>query len=82
MLAEHLAHLEERLYHRLAGALQDVQAPPASSAPLLTPGELAERLRVSVRTVQRMVVEGEFPPPIQLRSKWLEARAKAGELAR
>ena len=84
MLAEQLTGLEERLSHRLAEVIQGAQAPP-SPPPLLKPVEVAKRLQISTRTVQRMVEEGRFPSPIQLGSntprwrphdieEWLEAQ--------
>jgi DNA-binding transcriptional MerR regulator len=37
-----------------------------SRDPLLTPGEVAGRLRCSVRTVERYVEQGLLPEPIRL----------------
>jgi predicted DNA-binding transcriptional regulator AlpA len=42
------------------------QPPPRSPDPLLTPGEVASRLRCSVRTLQRYVDQGLLPEPIRL----------------
>ena len=73
MLAERFTHLEERLFQRLTGALQSVQVHADSSPPLLTQEDLANHLRIDTRTIRRMVLAGEFPPPIPIspgRSRW------------
>ena len=69
MLTVQLNDLEERLLERLAGLVQPPDAAPA----LLTLKEVARDLRVTPRTVQRMVAAGEFPPPVHIspgRSRW------------
>jgi excisionase family DNA binding protein len=38
---------------------------------LLTSQDVAERLSISVRTLQRMVARGEFPRPIRFSRKWV-----------
>ena len=72
MLAERLSDHEERLVQRLVGALQGVQV-NADSPALLTPEDIAARLKVDARTIRRMVSTGTFPPPIPIspgRSRW------------
>lgn len=52
------------------------QPPPPPRDPLLTPGEVAARLRCSIRTVERYVEQGLLPEPIRLSSQkrlWRES---------
>ncbi|HRQ45541.1 MAG TPA: helix-turn-helix domain-containing protein [Rhodocyclaceae bacterium] len=35
-------------------------------SPLIGKAELCERLRVSQRTIENMVRDGEFPPPVRI----------------
>ena len=69
MLAAKLNDLEERLLERLDGLVRPSNAAPA----LMTQTDVAKLLRVTPRTLQRMVASGEFPPPIRIspgRSRW------------
>jgi len=67
MLDERLDHLEDRLAERLAWALVDRPTPVDAPPPLLDQKAVARHLGVSIRTLQRMVSAGEFPPPIHVR---------------
>ena len=79
MLAEQLELLEERLAERITAVVQSqVMAPTAPI--LLTLQEVAERLRVAPRTVQRMVAAGRLPAPVTIspgRSRWLRSSIDA-----
>ena len=46
----------------------------ASEHALLTMTEVAARLTISRRTLQRMVAAGEFPAPIRRNRKWVRWR--------
>jgi excisionase family DNA binding protein len=80
MLAERLDHLEERLVERLTDVVRDAAAPASAPPTLLTLKEVARYLQVSPRTVERMVVAGEFPPPMSIspgRSRWRQSNVDA-----
>ena len=66
MLAERLDQLEERLVERLKDAVQVQPVPASATPPLVTIAEVAKRLKVDKRTVERMVKAGEFPSPIRV----------------
>ena len=80
MLTQELEHLEERLVRRLEALLQARSAPATAAPPLLTEKEVARRLRVSPRTLQRRVAAGQFPPPIKIsagRARWRQGDVDA-----
>ena len=65
-LAERFDQLEERLVERLKEIVQ-VQPAPASAPPaLLTIVEVARRLKVSTRKIERMVEARDFPAPMRI----------------
>ncbi len=76
MLDERINYLEDRLAERLSGTLESGSAPP----PLLNQREVASYLRVSPRTLQRMISAGEFPSPIPIsasRARWRQGDVDA-----
>jgi excisionase family DNA binding protein len=46
-------------------------AVPAAAKDLLTGRDVADRLSISIRTLQRMVARGQFPRPIRFSRKWV-----------
>jgi prophage regulatory protein len=66
MLAERLDQLEERLVARLKECVQVQPALATAPPPLLTIVQVAKRLNVDKRTVERMVEAGDFPAPIRV----------------
>jgi excisionase family DNA binding protein len=52
------------------------RSPPEATPVLLSPGEVAQRLSVSVRTLYRLVKRGQVPAPIRFNCKlvrWLNS---------
>jgi excisionase family DNA binding protein len=52
------------------------QAPREPTPDLLTAGEVARRLRVSVRTLYRLTLRGQVPQPIRFSRKLVRWRAR------